>query len=694
MQESTTNKDLVLFSPQIETFTPFAGYIDASRLNMASKQQLQTVISEHTDTPIVIDKYYQRITTTNSPFAEFAVEEGHILLSDHETLIIYYPGMKKLLTKSTPPTKKLINNALTLKYKAKVGPIKEGELLFDYTNMDIDTLMPKIGYRAKILFSSFYGYTADDAMVISEGFAKRSQIEYTEKVFIPITKGWKYLRNHVDEYFYKKGQVQKDEAYTQYFQIDVGEHFMAEVHNMSEQQSMFFTKNLPGIAGGEVVSAKVHRNTDKTFNELKEEYMYTPGLINEIEEIFNDTYKVQMASKQVFSQLGLNEEESTKLADELFETHYSVNGFPKSFDTKLKDEFNLEPESVDFMLEVTVRYVANTTRGDKFTNIFAGKGTVSMIIPDDLMPKDPKTGEPCDIIFNPLGIFGRNNWGTIFELALSKIAEDIQRLAIEVPQDDSDKANVEKGGAILQRLDFIEEHFIRKYDTEYAKQLREYMIPSIRSAMIHENYEPILELAKDIADKGFYIFVPNFPQVPYTDFYVNFIKPYGEKFNVNFGKSKVDFDEKLIRWLRENWNYKNDVLGDDTYNIELDAFIGTNYMLKLYHTSHSKFTAVSLANSYSKITGQPARGRKRAGGQHISWQTFAALLGHKENSSILKELYTIKSDAPLKDKERFLMQYITHGHYQLKPKYVSLTKKAISSALGMLGMRMENTEDL
>jgi len=688
MEEKTTDPELVLFSPQVETFTPFAGYIDASRLNMASKQQLQVVISNNTDTPIIIDKHFKKITKMDSPFAEFAIEDGHVLLSDHETLIVYYPGIKKMLTKSIPPSKKLINNALSLKYKVGVGPIKAGELLFDYTNMETDTLMPKIGYRAKILFSSFFGYTADDAMVVSEGFARRTEIEYTQKVFIPITKEWKYLRNHLDDYFYKKEQVLEDEAYVKYFNVDVGEHFMAEIHNLSEQQSMFFTKNLPGIKGGEVISTKVHRNTKKTFNELKEEYMYTPGLINEIEEIYNDTYKIQLASKQVFSQLGLGLEESEKLADELFETHYSVPKFTKYFETKLKDEFNLDPDTVDFMLEVNIQYTSKTTRGDKFTNIFAGKGTVSMIVPDALMPKDPETGEPCDIVFNPLGIFGRNNWGVIFELGLSKIAEDIERLAELIP--DGDVADESVSNELLQRLEFIEEHFIRKYDPEYAEMIREQMIPTTRTEIQSGNYELILELAKDIQEKGFYMFVPNFPKLPYTKFYNDFIAPYGKNFGVNFGKSKVQFDEDLIRWLRENWHYKNSIIGDEVYSPIVDAFIGTNYMLKLYHTSYSKFTAVSLANSYSKITGQPVRGRKKTGGQHISWQTLAALLGHKESNGILKELYTIKSDAPLKDKEKFLMQYITHGQYKLKPKYTSLTKRAVNNALKILGMQLED----
>ncbi len=215
------------------------------------------------------------------------------------------------------------------------------------------------------------------------------------------------------------------------------------------------------------------------------------------------------------------------------------------------------------------------------------------------------------------------------------------------------------------------------------------MIPNILSGLSKGNNEPSIELIKSINDKGFYIFVPNFPKLSYTEFYTEFIEPYGQKFDVNFKKSNVEFGEDLIRWLRENWHYKNDVLGEQLYNPTVDAFIGGNYMLKLYHTSYSKFTAVSLANSYSKITGQPVRGRKKEGGQHISWQTLAALLGHKENSGILKELYTIKSDAPLKDKEKFLMQYITHGSYKLKPRYVSLTKRAVNNSLKILGMQLE-----
>ncbi len=677
--------NIVIFSPQIEIFSPFVGHCDASRANMSAKQITQCVISPNTDTPLIIDKYYQKFTGLNSPFAEFAVEDGHILLSNNETLVVYYPGIKKLMTKSIPPSKKMINNSMSLKYKAGVGPIKSGKLLFDYTHMDNQTFMPKIGYRTKIMFSSFFGYTADDALAISESFAKRTQIEYSQKVFVPITKEWKYLRNTLDNFFYTQNEVLFEEDYVKYFTIDASPHFMAEVHNISEQESMFFTKRLPGIDGGTVTSVKVHRNTEKSFQELRDEYLYTPGLIEEIEYLYQANYSNYLEAKHVFLQLGIAEEEAIKLAEELFHDHYSVPKFHKNFEDKLRDDFQLESSNVDFMLEVTVEKTTSTTRGDKFTNLFAGKGTVSIIIPDEIMPKDPLTNEPVDMVFNPLGIFGRNNWGTIFELGLSKIIEDIEILAVGVNGNDDD---LDIAMDILRRIEFIATDFIKKYDTEYFEKIMK-TLAHLEAEYKNGDAEPLITFIRDIQDKGFYLYIPNFPEVTYNEFYTYFLEPYGKEFGVNFGKSKVRVSDELIRWLRENWNYKNNVIGDEVYDIDIDAFVGSNYLLKLYHSSYSKYTAVSLASSYSKITGQPARGRKKAGGQHISWQTLAALLGHKENNGMLKELYSIKSDAPLKEKEKFLMSYITTGEYNMKPKYVSLTKNAVNNALKVLGMSFE-----
>ena len=653
--------NLVMFSPQIETFTPFAKYVESSRLNMSSKQQTQACVSSMTNTPFVIDKRYLGLTEVNSPFSQLALDDGYVVLSSQETIIVYYTNQKKLVSKHAPYFKKMVNLSLDRKYMAPVGPIKKGDVLFDYTNMNIESKMPRIGYRTKILFSSFFGYTSDDALVVSESFARRAQISYSQKLFIPVTKKWKYLRNNTDQYFFSPGQVMDIEEYIKFFNIDTSEHFISEIQNLSTQESLFFTKNIKGILGGVIQSVKVHRNNAKSFVELDQEYIYTPGLIREIETFYNHNIVFKNQLQETFKSIGLQEEEIKKLSDEIYSSYYGVDKFPKSFDTKLKDEFGLDPAEVDFLLEVDIATTVGSTRGDKFTNLYAGKGVISMIIPDELMPAG------VDAIFNPLGIFGRNNWGSIFELGISKVIEDVEN-------------KINDQDAVRERVMFINEHYIQKIDKEYYEKVQELLSQE-------ELFEVFLD---DVRKNGFFLYSSNFTDMKYKEFFEDFIEPYGDKFLINTGKEEVEISEDLVKWLRDNWHYKNRVFGNRVYSKTIKGFIGSNYWLKLHHTSYSKYTSVSFANSYSKITGQPARGRKKQGGQHISWQTLAALLAHKEKNGMLKELYTIKSDSTVTEKETFILRYVTDGGYDLNPKYSSLTKRAVNTALKLIGMEFND----
>ena len=151
---------VVLFSPQIETFVSFANNVDPSRLQMASKQLTQVVVSKYTDTPIIIDKYYSSLSEISSPYSEIAEDNGVVLFSKNEILILYYTSEKRMIFKQLPKFKKLINNSLSLKYNIAdyKKSFKKGDLIFDYTNMIPESNLPKIGYRTNILFSSFSNY--------------------------------------------------------------------------------------------------------------------------------------------------------------------------------------------------------------------------------------------------------------------------------------------------------------------------------------------------------------------------------------------------------------------------------------------------------------------------------------------------------------------------------------------------------
>lgn len=657
-----------LFSPQINTFSAFAGHTDNSRMNMAAKQITQTVISLNNDLPMFIDKYYKNLSEVNSQNTEYAKEDGYVLLSGN-VMIIYYPKMKKLITRFLPAYRKLVNNSISLKYKREPGKMNKGDLLYDYSGVDINTHIPKIGYRTNILFSTFFGYNCDDAMVISESFAKKATIEQSLKIYIPVTKNWKYLRNEFDNYFYKVGETVESEILLKYFLIDSGEHFLTELQNFSEEESIFFTKNIKGIKGGTINSVKVHKNTDREYPEIDKGYLYTPGIIGEIQAFEESSKKEYQKLHKVFDKLGFTKEECKKYADQNYEYFFGVKEFTKHFEKKIRDDFKIEPELVDFLLEVDMSIELHTTRGDKFTNLQAGKGVVSMIVPDEIMPKD-ENGKLIDMIFNPLGMPGRNNWGMVFELALAKVVSDVELYSLH--------KNYKE---VYERISFINEYFIRKYDNDYYVDVLN----------ILKNWENNKEtFIYDINNKGFYLYVPNFPKIKYKDFFNNFIEVYSQLFNdVNVGKANITISKDFMQWLRDTWKYSGNFFNNEVYETTIQAHTGYNYMLKLYHTSDSKYTSVSFANAYSSITGQPTRGRRKQGGQHISWQTLACLLGYKENNGVLKELYTVKSDAEIKEKEQFIMKYITDGEYQLKPKYNSITKRALNNALKILGMEFD-----
>jgi DNA-directed RNA polymerase subunit beta' len=58
---------------------------------------------------------------------------------------------------------------------------------------------------------------------------------------------------------------------------------------------------------------------------------------------------------------------------------------------------------------------------DKLSNRHGGKGVVSVVVPDEEMPRNAQ-GEPLEIIVSPMGVPGRINLGQVLETLLGKVA--------------------------------------------------------------------------------------------------------------------------------------------------------------------------------------------------------------------------------------------------------------------------------
>jgi len=69
--------------------------------------------------------------------------------------------------------------------------------------------------------------------------------------------------------------------------------------------------------------------------------------------------------------------------------------------------------------------------GDKISGRYGDKHIISVIVPDSQMPKD-ESGEPFELLLNPLGIQGRANISQLWELLLANVAKKTGR-PLEIP---------------------------------------------------------------------------------------------------------------------------------------------------------------------------------------------------------------------------------------------------------------------
>ena len=631
-----------IFSPQIQIFEPFGAHVDPSRSNMSAKQILQSVTSRMTETPFILNKAFRDFAEIKSPYLFRAPKNGKILNNINNILFIMFDnedGSNSMMFEYLPPVKKIQAHGLHLRYVKPNGSFKEGDLLYDYTGQSINGL-PKIGYRTKVLFGSFLGYTAEDAMVISESYSKKAQIDYVEKIYIPVTKKLKFFPNENGNYFYKVGECQ-GENLLKYMRIDPNINYDSQFINMSEKDSRYYMKYLEGLEGAEIKELKLHKINKDPFQKVAKEYVYSPALIKEISEIYIDVVKEYNNMLEEYKKLNLKDCNIQNLVLSLYNTYFSTPKLPAKLLSEIAEKFGIVDKDIDYVIELDICQTVPTVLGDKFANCFAGKGTISMIIPDHLMPLD-EHGNRIDLIFNPLGIYGRNNWGSIFELGLSNIIRDLEYTIL-------DKELTKEKITLLDKL------FLQVVDLEYSSTVN-YML---------NNWDYYYQyFVEDVNTNGLYINVDNFPEFPYERFYNEFIKPYAEKYNLIVDKRKYTFSKELAEYVQETRGYTINGL-EEHLDVETEAYFGDSYYIKLFHTSNSKYNAVSISKTYNKMNGQPAKGRKKNGGQHISWMSNAAILGHSDNPYIGYELQTIKSDC-IANKEKFILDKIFLGEYHMK----------------------------
>lgn len=89
-----------------------------------------------------------------------------------------------------------------------------------------------------------------------------------------------------------------------------------------------------------------------------------------------------------------------KFSRQILKKHYVYN---ETNENKL-NLHDINIKDCVYILEFEISKEDTTHEGDKISNKFAGKGVVSLVLPDELRPIALSTGIPIDINFNPFGV--------------------------------------------------------------------------------------------------------------------------------------------------------------------------------------------------------------------------------------------------------------------------------------------------
>jgi len=249
------------------------------------------------------------------------------------------------------------------------------------------------------------------------------------------------------------------------------------------------------------------------------------------------------------------------------------------------------------VLKIVKVYLAIKRRiqpGDKMAGRHGNKGVISVIMPVEDMPYD-ETGEPVDIVLNPLGVPSRMNVGQILETHLGAASRGL-------------------GGRISAMLE------AKKKAADIRKLLIELYnkIGDKKEDIKELSDEEVLELAQNLRG-GVPMATPVFDGAAEVE--------------VKSMLELAGIDESGQFWLSD---------GRTGETFDRQVTVGIMYMLKLNHLVDDKMHARSTG-SYSLVTQQPLGGKAQFGGQRFGEMEVWALEAYGA-AYTLQEMLTVKSD--------------------------------------------------
>jgi len=638
---------------------PFLEHDDANRALMGSNMQRQAVPTLRTEKPLVGTGMERNVASDSGVCVVAfrggiieSVDAARVIVrvSDEETdageagVDIYN------LTKYTRSNQ---NTCISQKPLVKEGDvIARGDILADGPSIDMGELA--LGQNMRIAFMPWNGYNFEDSILISERVVKEDRFTTIHiQELTCVARDTKLGSEEVTSDIPNVGEGalgKLDDSGVVYIgaEVNAGDILVGKVTPKGETQLTPEEKLLRAIFGekasdvkdtslrvptsvtGTVIDvqvftrdglekdpralqieksqlSKVRKDIDDEFRivesatferlrnsligkvvaggpKLKKGQKVTNDYLSDLPKV--DWFKLRMANDTLNKQLkraGEQLEERKKALEERFEDKKQ----------KLTQGDDLAPG----VLKIVKVYLAIKRRiqpGDKMAGRHGNKGVISVIMPVEDMPYD-ESGEPVDIVLNPLGVPSRMNVGQILETHLGAASKGLGA----------------RIGALIDAQKKASE--LRKLLTDVYNKI------GFRSEDIKSlGDEEVLELAHNLRE-GVPVATPVFD-----------------------GAAESEIKEMLdLAGLDKSGQVK---LFDGRTGDSFDRLVtvGIMYMLKLNHLVDDKMHARSTG-SYSLVTQQPLGGKAQFGGQRFGEMEVWALEAYGA-AYTLQEMLTVKSD--------------------------------------------------
>lgn len=649
---------------------PFLEHDDANRALMGANMQRQAVPTLRSDKPLV-GTGMERAVAVDSGVTAVAKRGGTVQYVDASRIVIkvnedeMYPGEAGIdiynLTKYTRSNQNTCINQMPC---VSLGePIERGDVLADGPSTDLGELA--LGQNMRVAFMPWNGYNFEDSILVSERVVQEDRFTTIHiQELACVSRDTKLGPEEITADIPNVGEAalsKLDESGIVYIGAEVtgGDILVGKVTPKGETQltpeekllrAIFGEKasdvkdsslRVPNGVSGTVIDVQVFTRDgvekDKRALEIEEMQLrdakkdlteelriFEAGLFARIRAVLTnggiEGEKLDKLPRERWLELSLKDEEKQNQLEQLAEQYDELKAeFEKKLEAKRR-KITQGDDLAPGVLKIVKVYLAVKRQiqpGDKMAGRHGNKGVISKINPVEDMPYD-ESGNPVDIVLNPLGVPSRMNIGQILETHLGMAAKGIG---------DKINAMLKQEREVAKLREFIQKAYDLGDDPRQKVDLSTF------------SDEQVLRLAHNLK-KGMPIATPVFDGAKEKEIKELFTLaelPTSGQITLYDGRTGEKFERQVT--------------------------VGYMYMLKLNHLVDDKMHARSTG-SYSLVTQQPLGGKAQFGGQRFGEMEVWALEAYGA-AYTLQEMLTVKSDDV--NGRTKMYKNIVDGNHQMEP---------------------------